>query len=126
MVATRRRFLVVAALAALPADQAPAGDRMTVMALRLTELVSGTTAARRIAATYLAEVPETDFRRAAIGLDMPAVLAPAEGTMETFALRTWLGARIRADFEMGAVIDVAGWRLSRTEVGACLLVASVA
>jgi len=89
-------------------------------------MLSGATSARRVAAAYLAGVGKTDMRRAALDLDMPAVLAPLDLIPGTTAARAWLGSRIRADFATGEVVDVDGWRLSRTEVGACLLVAGVA
>ncbi len=57
---------------------------------------------------------------------MPVVLAPIAGIVDADRLRTWLGARIRQDFAAGTTIDVAGWRLSRTEVGACVLAFGVA
>ena len=59
--------------------------------------------------------------RAALRLDMPAVLSPFDTIVEPEAARRWLGERIRGDFGIGAIIDVDDWRLSRTEVGACVL-----
>jgi len=123
MPTTRRGFLVAAGIAALPITPAPADDALAALGRRLAGLLGGVASARHVAAVYL---NGTDWRRAALALEMPAVLAPASAILEPDALRTWLGARIRADFETGAVIDVAGWRLSRTEVGACVLTSGVA
>jgi hypothetical protein len=125
MGATRRWLLAAAGLAAIPAVRTHAADDMTVQARRLTGMLNHPESAHRIAAAYLAGTGKTDSRRAALELDMPAVLAPMDRIAGVTASRAFLGARIRADFEAGAVIDVDGWRLSRTEVGACLLVASV-
>ena len=146
MAATRRRFLAVAGLAAMPAAVAglaampaavaglaampaavaTAPDGMTVLGHRLTGLLRHPSTARRIAGAYLAGTGHADPRQAALDLDMPSVLAPIHRIAGSAASRAWLGARIRADFAAGAVLDVDGWRLSRTEVGACLLVAGVA
>ncbi|HME20109.1 MAG TPA: hypothetical protein VKI44_01870 [Acetobacteraceae bacterium] len=117
--------MVAAALVALPAGKAPADDHLAILGRRLMGLLDGPASACRIASAYLAGIGGTDFRRVAVDLGMPAMLAPARGIVETEALRTWLGTRIRTDFETGAVVDVDGWRLSRTEVGACVLVAGV-
>lgn len=125
MSATRRGLLVAAALVALPTGEAPADDHLAILGRRLKRLLDGPDSACRIASAYMAGIGGTDFRRAAVDLGIPAMLAPARGIVETEALRTWLGTRIRADFETGSVIDVNGWRLSRTEVGACVLVAGV-
>ena len=125
MPATRRGFLVAAGLAALPAV-ATADDELVVLGRRLTGLLSGPESAHHIAVAYLSGLGGTGWRRAALDLDMPAVLAPASGITELDSLRTWLGARIRADFESGDVIEVDGWRLSRAEVGACVLASGVA
>jgi len=125
MSTTRRGVLVAAALVALPAGKAPADDHLAILGRRLMGLLDGPASACRIASAYLAGIGGTDFRRVAVDLGMPAMLAPARGIVETEALRTWLGTRIRTDFETGAVVDVDGWRLSRTEVGACVLVAGV-
>ena len=73
----------------------------------------------------MVETGETDVFRAAEALEMDAVLAPLDGIAGTAAAREFLGRRIRAVFAAGAVLNVDGWRLSRTEVGACLLAASV-
>jgi hypothetical protein len=121
MRATRRRLLTVAGWAALPAGLVFSTDGpVTPLARRLTLLLREPESARRIAAAWLASIGETDPRRAARDLDMEKILAPLDGIAGTTA-RAWLGARIRADFAEGAVLDVDGWRLSRTEVGACLL-----
>ncbi len=125
MRATRRWLLAAAGLAAVPAVRARAADDITAQGRRLTGMLNRPESARRIAAAYLAGTGQTDSRRAALELDMPTVLAPMDRIAGLTASRAFLSARIRADFEAGAVIDVDGWRLSRTEVGACLLVASV-
>jgi hypothetical protein len=125
MPATRRRLLATAGLAAWPADRSVAGDSLAVLGYRLRRLLSGANSAHHIAAAYLAGIAETDYRRAAVDLGMPAILAPTDRIVGMDGLRAFLGSRIRADFATGAVIDVDGWRLSRTEVGACLLAASV-
>jgi hypothetical protein len=128
---TRRDILTVAGLAVLPIggasahDRSPGGD-LVAHGRRLTELMTLPEAARKIAAVYLGGISETDWRQAAIDLEMPAVLAPSAEISETGTLRAWMGARIRADFDAGAIISVDGWRLSRTEVGACVLIAGVA
>jgi hypothetical protein len=126
MRATRRGLLAAAGLAVLPVTRTRAADRLEVLARRLIGLLGRPDSARHIAAAYLAGIEKTNWRRAALDLDMPEVLAPMDRITGTTASRAWLGSRIRADFEAGAVIDVDGWRLSRTEVGACLLVAGVA
>jgi hypothetical protein len=100
--------------------------RLEVLGHRLKGLLGRPDSARHIAATYLDGSGQTDWRRAAVDLDIPAVFAPMHRIAGTTASRAWLGSRIRADFEAGAIIGVDGWRLSRTEVGACLLVAGVA
>jgi hypothetical protein len=123
--ATRRGLLVAAGLIALPAGEAPADDYLAILGRRLMGLLNGPTSACRVAAAYVAGTGGTDFRHAAVELGMLAMLAPVRGIVETEALRTWLGTRIRTDFETGAVINVDGWRLSCTEIGACVLVASV-
>ena len=99
-----------------------AEDDLTALGRRLAGLLRGVESAKHIAAAYLGG---TDWRRAALDLDMPAVLATASRLTGPDALRAWLGERIRADFAAGAVIDVDGWRLSRTEVGACVLTLGV-
>ena len=124
---TRRQVLAAAGLAAaglelLAGNLAPADDAITARGRTLAAMLRLPAAADRIAAAYLAETCETDWRRAAARLDMAAVLAP----MDPRDARTWLGQRIRQDFAVGAVVAVDGWRLSRTEVGACLLAAGVA
>jgi hypothetical protein len=126
MPTTRRGMLLAAGWAALPAGQAGENARLAELGRRLAGLLSGTHAARQIAAGYLAATGETDSRKAAVALNLPAVLAPANRIVAPEQLRRWLGARIREDFATGAVLDVAGWRLSRTEVGVCLLVSAVA
>jgi hypothetical protein len=126
MRATRRRLLTVAGWAALPAGLVSTDDPVTPLARRLTGLLREPESARRIAAAWLASIGETDPRRAARDLDMEKILAPLDGIAGTTAARAWLGARIRADFAEGAVLDVDGWRLSRTEVGACLLATGMA
>ena len=126
MTATRRGLLLMAGLLAVPDGGTRTEDNLAVLGRRLRGLLNGPGSARRIAAAYLAGVGAPDYRHAAVDLDMAEVLAPANGIAGATALRTWMGTRIRADFETGAVIDVDGWRLSRTEVGACLLAASVA
>jgi hypothetical protein len=126
MKATRRGFLMAAGLAALPAGTAPAEDDLAVLGRRLRGLLSGPDPARHVAEVYLAGLGGIGWRDAALDLGMPALLAPASGIVEPDALRTWLGARIREDFAVGAVIGVDGWRLSRTEVGACVLASGVA
>lgn len=126
MKATRRELLAAAGLAALPVRGAGAADHLAVQGRRLEGLLSRPDAARRVASTYLACVGKTDSGQAAVDLGMPAVLAPMDQIAGMEASRAWLGSRIRADFEMGAVVDVDGWLLSRTEVGACLLVAGMA
>jgi hypothetical protein len=118
--------MALAGFAALPARCAAMDDPTTTRARRLGRLVTSPRAARRVAQTYLAEIGHHDSRRAAQMLGVDSVLAPLDGIADIRASREFLGARIRADFAAGAVIDVAGWRLSRTEVGACLLVASSA
>jgi hypothetical protein len=129
--ATRRLLLAtgtaafLGGIAALPARSAMATDLTAARGRRLAGLLTRPDTARDIAAAYLAGIGETDARRAAAALDMEAVLAPLDDMAGTSASREFLGARIRADFAAGAVLDVDGWRLSRTEVGACLLVASV-
>jgi hypothetical protein len=94
---------------------------MRMQGRRLAGLLQETDAARFIATSYLASVGETDWYRAALRLDMPAVLGPFDTIVEPEAARRWLGERIRGDFGIGAIIDVDDWRLSRTEVGACVL-----
>jgi hypothetical protein len=123
MTATRRTILLVAGAFALPFREVRAEDDLVMLGRRMAGLLNGPLAARHVATAYLAETGETDFRHGAEELGMPATLAPAREISGTQALRTWLGARIRADFEMGAVIELDGWRLSRTEVGACVVVA---
>jgi len=125
MSATRRMLLVAFGMTALPVVTARGGDDLADLGRRLKGLLNDPDAARRVATAYLTDIEATDFRRAAADLGMPALLAPAGRISETSALRSWLGARIRHDFATGWVIDVAGWRLSRTEVGACLLVAAL-
>ena len=123
---TRRGFLAVAGLAMLPANGPQASDALAIQGQSLARLISLPAAARHIAAIYLAGIRETDWRRAASELNMEAVLASANRLEDTETTRAWLGARIRADFHEGAVLDVDGWRLSRTEVGACVLAAGAA
>jgi hypothetical protein len=123
MTATRRTLLLAVGALAMPFREVRAEDDLVMLGRRLAGLLNGPVAARHVATAYLGETGETDFRHAAEALGMPAALAPAREISGTQALRTWLGARIRADFEMGAVIEVDGWRLSRTEVGACVVVA---
>jgi hypothetical protein len=117
---------MAAGLAALPAGTAPAEDDLAVLGRRLRGLLSGPDSARHVAEAYLAGLGGIGWRDAALDLGMPAVLAPASGIVEPDTLRAWLGERIREDFAMGAVIDVDGWRLSRTEVGACVVTLGVA
>ena len=126
MTSRRRDLLGAAGCAMLAASSPPVDDGLAVLGRRLTGLLSNPRSARHIAEAYMGGTGESDFRRAAIDLDMPAVLFAAAGIVTERALRTWLGTRIRADFATGAVLDVDGWRLSRTEVGVSLMVASVA
>ena len=124
MAVTRRGLLAAVGLAALPVAQI--GDRLSSQRRRLARLTRTAEPPHRIARAYLAA---TGAHRTALGaaldLDMPRVLAPLEQIAGAASARAWLGARIRADFAEGAVIDVDGWRLSRTEVGACLLIADM-
>lgn len=120
--ATGRRGFLAAGLAMLPGGAVAGEDQLVLAGRRLARLHGETASARHVAATYLAGIGAADWRGAALALDMPAVLAPAAG-LAGAELRAWLGARIRADFAAGAVLDVDGWQLSRAEVGACLLVA---
>lgn len=126
MPATRRGFLLAAGAAALPMAAGPAEDELTTIGHRLLGLLSGTDAAHHVARTYLSEIGGLDWRHAVQDLDMPVTLAPIAEIADADTLRKWLGARIREDFAAGAAIDVAGWRLSRTEVGACVLAFGVA
>jgi hypothetical protein len=126
MAATRRVLLAAAGCAALPAQRGFPGDEPTRQGRHLKGLLRGSHSAHLVAAAYMAGIGRTDMRRAAQDLDMRSVLAPLDLSGSPAASRAWLGARIRADFAEGAVIDVDGWRLSRTEVGACLLVADAA
>jgi hypothetical protein len=125
MAATRRRLLAVVGLASLPPRRTIAGDGIATQRRRLARLTRKAEPARRIAKAYLAGIGATDAHRAALDLDMPFVLAPLDQIAGTAAARAWLGSRIRADFGEGAVIDVDGWRLSRTEVGVCLMIADM-
>jgi hypothetical protein len=126
MRATRRRLLAVAGCAALPMIWARAADPLVVLARRLSDSLGRPAAAHHIAAAYLAGIGGVDWRRAALDLDMPAILAPMEHIAGVAEARAWLEWRVRADFEAGAVMDVDGWRLSRVEVGTCVLVTGVA
>jgi hypothetical protein len=126
MPATRRQLMLACGMAGLPGGTAVASDDLAILGRRLRGLLSIPRAARQIASAYLDGAGGAGWRQAALNLGMPAMLAAAEGIDTAEALRTWLGARIRADFAMGAVIDVDGWRLSRTEVGACVLAFGVA
>jgi hypothetical protein len=123
MRATRRWLMAAAGLAAIPI--APGTNDLTVQGRRLVGLLHRPESARRIAVAYLSGIGASDARRAAMDLNMETALAPLNQIAGATAARAWLGSQIRADFEAGAVIDLDGWRLSRTEVGACLLVASV-
>jgi len=120
MAATRRELMAASALALFPGT-ALAGDGLTVLGRRLSGLLASPESAYHVASAYLQGLDGIGWRRAALALDMPSVLAPVSSLVSTDSLRAWLGARIRADFDEGAVIDVDGWRLSRTEVGACVL-----
>jgi hypothetical protein len=126
MATTRRRLLAAAGFATLEATTARADDRLARHGRRLARLLRGPESARGIARAYLAGTGEINAYRAATALNMGTVLAPFDSVQGAVAARAWLGARIRADFTDGAVIEVDGWRLSRTEVGACLLAADVA
>jgi hypothetical protein len=145
MGATRRALVTVVGQAALgwamvgraavgfvatPAGNMIANGSMTAHRCRLSGLLSEPASARRVAAAYMAAIGdgfgEANLHRAAMDLGMPAVLSPMHRIPGAAASRAWLGVRIRADFEEGAVVDVDGWRLSRTEVGVCLLVAGAA
>jgi hypothetical protein len=123
---TRRRLLAAAGCAALPVIRGHAADPLVILARRLNDLLGRPEAAHRIAAAYLAGVGGKEWRRAALGLDMPATLAPLERIAGVAEARAWLEWRVRADFEAGAVTDMDGWRLSRAEVGICVLVTGVA
>jgi hypothetical protein len=116
--------------AAAPDGNMTADGSMTAHRRRLSGLLSEPASARLVAAAYMAAIGdsfgEANLHRAAMDLEMPAVLAPMHRIAGAAASRAWLGIRIRADFEEGAVVDVDGWRLSRTEVGVCLLVAGAA
>jgi hypothetical protein len=120
---TRRGALAGIVWSALPFDRLRAEAKPATRGQRLAGLSRDRNAARRIAAAFLADIGESDCHRAALDLDIATTLRPMDSITETQALRTFLGARIRADFATGAVIAVDGWLLSRTEVGACLLVA---
>lgn len=126
MRATRRGLLAVAGLAAMSATGARADDRLARHGRRLRGMLDQPDSAHRVSDAYLTGIGNPDWRSAALALEMPAVLAPMEQVTGRAAARAWLGSRIRSDFAAGAVIDVDGWQLSRTEVGACLLVAGVA
>jgi hypothetical protein len=123
MAATRRGVLGFL-LAVSPAARV-AGDDTARHARRLSELLASPPAAHSIAAAYLRGVGLADSARAANALRIDTVLAPLDHISDDTAARAYLGRCIRDDFAAGAVIEVDGWRLSRTEVGACLLVASV-
>ena len=123
---TRRRLLAAAGCAALPVTRAHAADPLDALARRLNDLLGRPAAAHRIAGAWLAGAGGVDWRRAALDLDMLAILAPMERIVGVAEARAWLASRVRADFEAGAVVDVNGWRLSRAEVGTCVLVTGVA
>ena len=124
MTVTRRSMIGLAALAVAP--RGAAADPMAAIAGRLAALHASPADACAIARAYVSASGADTWRAAAGPLDMARVLAPAAAIDDPATLRAWLGARIRADFAEGAVVDVDGWRLSRTEVGACLLVAGAA
>jgi hypothetical protein len=126
MATTRRRLLMATGFATLEVTTTHADGRLARHGRRLARLLRGPESARGIADAYLAGVGEINAHRAATALNMGAVLAPLDRIQGQVAARAFLGARIRADFADGAVIEVDGWRLSRTEVGACLLAADVA
>jgi hypothetical protein len=123
MAATRRGVLGFL-LAVSPGTRAAADDTAR-NARRLNELLASPSAARSIAVAYLRGAGLADPARAARDLEIDTVLASLDGICEHAAAREYLGRCIRNDFATGAVLEVDGWRLSRTEVGACLLVASV-
>jgi hypothetical protein len=126
MRATRRRLLAATGCAALTMTSVHPADPLVILARRLNDLLGRPAAAHHIAAAYLAGIGGVDWRRAALELDMPAILAPLERIAGVAEARAWLDARVRSDFEAGAVMDVDGWRLSRAEVGTCVLVTGVA
>ncbi len=143
---TRRGLLAAAGWTALPVmgrgpDSVPRDQRerlnaqergleeeggLRMRGRRLKNLLDRPESARHVAAAWLAGTGETDSLRAAMNLKMNTVLAPMDEISGDAARRSWLGARIRNDFTTGAVLDVNGWLLSRTEVGACLLVTGAA
>ncbi|MSP03223.1 MAG: hypothetical protein EXR07_19575 [Acetobacteraceae bacterium] len=125
MTMKRRAVLAAAGVALLP-TRASAHDDLAAHGRRLGALLTSPNLARPIATAYLRATGETDWHRAAHALDMTPVLAPAAELLEEATLRTWLGERIRADFAEGRVVSVDGWRLSRTEVGACVIVMGAA
>lgn len=119
--AKRRTILALApwVMAGLTGAARPKPARAAALApgRRLRDLLQHPRSARAVAAAWRANP------RSATDLDPRATLAPLARIDDPATARAWLGARIRADFVTGAVLDVDGWVLSRTEVAACLLAA---
>ncbi len=121
MALTRRELMAASGLTALPLAKAFGGDELLIQGRRLAGLLTLPHAAHYIAAAYLRSVGRSSWRDAALNLGLFELLAPIAQITDAESLRVWLGTRIRADFAAREVVDVDGWRLSRTEVGACLL-----
>lgn len=117
---TRRTFLLAAAAfgASLPPGPAFSMDAAT----RLRALVPAPTSARELGRIYLAQHPGEDGAAltrhilSSLSLDEEAVVA-----LDRQALPAMVTSRVRADFENGRTVEVAGWILSRTEARLCAL-----
>ena len=125
---TRRSFLLIAA--AFGASLSPGSASSMVSAgyfsdaaTRLRSLIPAPTSAREIGRIYLAQYPEEDGAAAlthhilsSLSLDEEKVVA-----LDRQALPAMLSSCVRADFEKGRTVEVAGWILSRTEARLCAL-----
>jgi hypothetical protein len=126
---TRRTVLgVTVATALLPLTAAKAGsavsrDTTSDAIRRLRRLQPAPQSARRIGLAYANLCPAEAEPHAALREMATALsLRPEEVTAEDeHALRQRIAARVRADFEEGDTVDIAGWMLARTEVRLCLL-----
>jgi hypothetical protein len=90
---------------------------------RLRLLQPAPASARRIAMAYANLCPEEAEPGAALCRIASALCLRLEqvAAQDEQALRWRIAARVRADFEEGRTVDIAGWMLSRTEVRLCLI-----
>jgi hypothetical protein len=95
------------------------------ISLRFRALMPARESARAIARIYLAENPSESHRSSVIGAILPALSLDLDALrrLNDESLLERVRSGIRADFENGQTVNIAGWVLSRLESRICVLCA---